>query len=498
VIVIAELMTLGLAYAWYRAGKRLAGVERFLTHHLHGVLLSLFVLLYTLYFTLLSFLRYTEYYTGRFDLGNMAQTAWNTAHGRFFLLTDPNGTEIVSRLSFHADFILILLSPFYLLWQDPRMLLLVQTVVVAAGAYFVYGIARHLLHDKTLSLIIAVSFLLNPSVERANLYDFHAVVLATTFLLAAVFFLLKKRYGWFLLCAVPAALTKEELWFTIALFGPILFVWHKKRLFGITLTLLCLGMFYYLLWYAIPQTAGAAHFALSYFSGGGDSPTDIIRSILFSPLDSLQTFLARDRLAYYQKLLLPVGFLSLCYPFWLVLAAPDLVLNIFSDRSQLQQIYYQYTATISPFLFIATIYAVALLRKYVPQIPLKTYSFYLLIVALLGAYLYGPLPGSREPNLAMVTKPQPEKTAIDRELSRIPKPSSVSASNNLASHLSERERVYVIPNGIGTADYVALFKTANNTNSSEATALERVENDVSYTRYYENSQIVLFQKTISK
>jgi uncharacterized membrane protein len=253
-------------------------------------------------------------------------------------------------------------------------------------------------------------------------------------------------------------------------------------------------MFYYLLWYAIPQTAGSAHFALSYFAEGGDSPTDVIKSILLSPVQSFQTAFSPDRILYYKKLLVPVGFLPLFWPLWLIPAAPDLVLNIFSNRIQLQQIYYQYTATISAFLFISLIYGIALLRKYLLRIPLAAYALYLVIMALIGAYLYGPLPGGKEPSIDMVTKPEKGRIVIDQELSRIPETGSITASNNLASHLSERERVYVIPNGIGSADYVALYKQTNNTNSSEMAALERVEDDLTYEKYFENSQIVLFRK----
>jgi len=494
IIVLSELIALVLSYAWYKARTRFLRQEKFITAHVHELILSLFVSIYAIYFTAISFLRYTQYYTGRFDLGNMAQTVWNTSQGRLFMITDPNGTAVVSRLAFHADFILILLAPFYWLWSDPRMLLFIQTVVVAGGAYFVYAIGNHMLKQKTVALVIAISFLINPSVQRANLYDFHAVVLATTFLLGSVYYLLKKQYILFIVFAVLAALTKEQLWFIIALFGPILFFGHKQRLLGTFLFIFFLGLFYYFLWVAIPNAAGQAHFALSYFKEGGESPSDVIKNILFSPLDSLQTALSGSRLEYYKKLLLPVGFLPLFYPFWLIMALPDLVLNIFSDRSQLQQIYYQYTATISAFLYVSMIYGVFMIRKYFPQIPQILIISFIVLSALLGAYLYGPLPGSREPNLAMITKPQPEREAIDRELARIPDDASVSASNNLASHLSERERIYVIPNGIGEADYVAIFKSFNNTNEKDTATLAEMRANTSYVQYFENSQIALFRK----
>src|SRR5690606_22696783 len=139
---------------------------------------------------------------------------------------------------------------------------------------------------------------------------------------------------------------------------------------------------------------GSAHFALSYFSEGGSSPSDILKRIIFSPGDSITTAFQEDRLAYYQKLLLPVGYLPLAFPFWLIFAAPDLVLNIFSDRSQLQQIYYQYTAVISSFLFLSLVYAVMVIRKYFPKVSLQFFSLYIFLMAGIGAYLYGPLPGA--------------------------------------------------------------------------------------------------------
>ena len=158
-------------------------------------------------------MRYENYFTGRFDLGNMAQTVWNTAHGRIFILTDPNGTNTVSRLATHADFLLILLAPFYVIWSDPKMLLLIQTLILSIGAVYIFLISKKVLKYPPLALTFALMYLLNPSVQRTNLYEFHAVTLATTFLLAAFYYVLEKRLYWFLLFGILAALTKEQVWF---------------------------------------------------------------------------------------------------------------------------------------------------------------------------------------------------------------------------------------------------------------------------------------------
>ena len=42
-------------------------------------------------FASLSVLRHRAYATGRYDLGNMVQTVWNTAHGHFLQMTSGDG-----------------------------------------------------------------------------------------------------------------------------------------------------------------------------------------------------------------------------------------------------------------------------------------------------------------------------------------------------------------------------------------------------------------------
>jgi len=251
VLIISELFFILICTLWYKLpDKKYKHLENLISTHPQESVLSVLTIIYGLYFTIVSFLRYDNYYTGRFDLGNMAQTVWNSLHGRIFLFTNPNGTEQISRLAFHADFILVLIAPFYALWQDPRMLLLIQTIVVAVGAFFAYIIAKEVLKNKNLALVFGFAYLINPSVERSNIYDFHAVTLATTFFLATYYFFMKKKYKLFLLFALLGALCKEELWIIVALFGLLLFFTHKKRLFGSLLFFFSIAMFYFLFWYA--------------------------------------------------------------------------------------------------------------------------------------------------------------------------------------------------------------------------------------------------------
>ena len=76
-------------------------------------------------FTALSILRHRSFETGRFDLGNMVQAVWSTAHGHPLRVTDVHGDQI-SRLAAHADPILVAFAPLWWIWPSPSALLVAQ------------------------------------------------------------------------------------------------------------------------------------------------------------------------------------------------------------------------------------------------------------------------------------------------------------------------------------------------------------------------------------
>lgn len=442
----------------------------------HEFILGILICIYIIYFTTASFLRYDNFYTGRFDLGNMDQVVWNTINGRIFQASDDNGTAI-SRLSTHADFILILLSPFYLIWSHPKTLLLIQTVVLTIGAIFVFLIAKSIIKNKNFALLFGFLFLMNPLVQFTNLYDFHPVTLATTLLLASFYFLIKRKYLLLMLFLVLSGVSKEQVWIIVSLFGfPLLFKRKTKlKLLGLGIIFLSLSIFSYLIWYAIPQNLGKHHFALSYYSDFGSSPTQVIKNVLFSPQKILSTILEGSRLEYLKQIFMPLGFMSLLSPIYLIFSIPDLLINLLSNNTQLHQIYYQYSSTITPFIFISSIFGVKNLLKYLPKIKMAI-GIYLILFTFLTAYFFGPLPGAKRPNLDMFTKAQPNKEAIENFLSRIPKHYTVAGTNNLGSHLSQREIIYTIPLGVEKADVILFLLNDGFAQPSLQTQKEMVNN----------------------
>jgi uncharacterized membrane protein len=70
-------------------------------------------------------------------------------------------------------------------------------VVLGLGAIFVYFIAKNVIKNKNIALVLAAVYLLNPSLQYTNLYDFHAIALATTLLLLLFIFFLKENIFYF-------------------------------------------------------------------------------------------------------------------------------------------------------------------------------------------------------------------------------------------------------------------------------------------------------------
>lgn len=502
IFILAELIFVALSYFWYKTkNKTILQLEHWVKSHKHELILFGLTLIYILYFTSVSFLRYDNFYAGRFDLGNMAQTVWNTTRGRIFMFTNPNGTEIISRLSAHADFMLILLAPLYSLWPDPKNLLLIQTIILSLGSFFVYLIAKEILKNKNLALTFAFIYLLNPSIQRSNLFDFHAQTLATTFLLGAFYFFLKKRYWYFLLLAVLAGLCKEQIWLIVAIFGFFLFFQAKKRFLGTILFVTCVAIAYYLISYAIPHTLGSQHFALSYYSDFGYSPIKILKNMLLSPQKTLSIIIEPDRINYLRQLFAPLGYLSLLAPLFLIFALPDLIIDLLSSNTQLHQIYYQYTTTISPFIFISAIYGVILLKKIITKYS-NLNSNYITIIFLMSTAFYtaffsGPLPGSWEPNTDMITKPIADRIFIDNYLVQIKRKYSVAASNNIGSHLSQRQRIYTLPLGTDKADVIVFLLTNSefsNSLSQEKKLADKLKSDSHYILTVDRHEFIVFIK----
>ncbi|MDX6556906.1 MAG: hypothetical protein QOD86_3101, partial [Miltoncostaeaceae bacterium] len=140
---------------------------------------------YAALFAGLSVARHRAFATGRFDLGNMVQAVWSTAHGHFLESTDVHGVQF-SRLGAHVDPILALFTPLYMVWSSPESLLVAQAVIVSLGALPAFWLGRRWLGDDRLALAGAAVYLLYSPLQFATLFDFHPATLAAPLLMFCI------------------------------------------------------------------------------------------------------------------------------------------------------------------------------------------------------------------------------------------------------------------------------------------------------------------------
>src|SRR5690349_489914 len=338
----------------------------------------------------LSVLRQRGFATGRFDLGNMVQAVWWTAHGHPLRMTNLHGVQI-SRLAAHVDPLLAVFGPLWWIWPSPDLLLVVQALAIGAGAFPVYWLARKHLASPRAGLGFALAYLLYPATGWLSLNEFHPVALATPLLLYAVWFLDNDRLLAFALCAVPAAASKEEIGLVIAGFGIWYALAHKRVGAGLTIAVLGFAWSAIAIGVVLPHfhTAGESDFYGRYSEVGG-SAAGVVKTTFTHPgRIEHAAFSGRD-LHYLVTLVVPLAGLSLLAPLVLIAALPELAINLLSATPTQTSIHFHYTAGLIPPLVIAAVLGAKRLSRWAFAVAAVA-----VVAALVGNYWLGPIPGWR-------------------------------------------------------------------------------------------------------
>ena len=328
------------------------------------VLLAVGITAYAAGFAALSVLRHEAFVTGRFDLGNMVQAVWSTAHGDPLRMTSLHGDQI-SRLAAHVDPILVLFAPLWWLWPSPNMLLVVQAAVIALGAIPVFLLARKHLASPRAGLGFALAYLLYPATGWLTLNEFHPVALATPLLLFAFWYLDEDRLLPFAVFALAASACKEEIALVVAGFGIWYAVAHRSWVAGSAIALAGFAWAAVAIGVVIPHyNAGAESDFYGRYNEVGGSASGILKTTFTHPLRIAEAALSGRDLHYLLDLVAPLAALSLLAPLVLVAALPELAINLLSSTTTQTSIHFHYTAGLIPALMIAAIFGAKRLSRW--------------------------------------------------------------------------------------------------------------------------------------
>ncbi|MBM3253377.1 MAG: DUF2079 domain-containing protein, partial [Candidatus Omnitrophica bacterium] len=168
-------------------------------------LIWLFISLYIFAFGYLCFLKYYSF-GYNWDLASDITVLWNSIHGKF--LYYPFLEQII--FGAHLYLIILLILPIYALFPHPLTLLFLQTIFLALAAYPLYCLATLKL-NKTLALLIGISYLLYPTLGSINLLETHFEIYAIFFLFFALYYFEKENFKKFLIFILLAISCKENV-----------------------------------------------------------------------------------------------------------------------------------------------------------------------------------------------------------------------------------------------------------------------------------------------
>ncbi len=463
-------------------------------------LVTFFALLFAGYFIFYLTGRHDAYMTNAEDLGIMDQAIWNTVHGSLLhqticnIINDTNCSSPagITRFAIHFEPILLPISLLYLLWPDPKTLLVLQTLVVASGAFPAFWLARLRLRNELAGVAIALLYLLYPAQQQATIFDFHAVTFTASLLLFMLYFMYTRRTVWLFVFAVFSMACKEEIPLVVAFYGLWTMLFQQRWRSGLALLLLASAWAVVGLLIVHLYSPTGSSLLVSRYTYLGHNPLQIALTILLHPLNILkQHVLEHDHLYYLRLLLTPAGYLPLLAPWVLVLALPTLTLNLLSSDPQAYSGLFQYNAEMVPVLIFSTIEAVVLLLWLVQwgtarlrlqrekalqsaagELPSRPRLFNhwvqrSLLVVLLGYVLFSVVRAdaihSSMPFAQGFQWPQttPHNALAQRFIDMIPSTASVSAQSALAPHISHRLNVYLFPYADDSSDYVFLDVTSD-------------------------------------
>lgn len=479
-------------------------------------LVTLLIILFAGYFIFYLTGLQDAYLTNAEDLGMMDQAIWSTLHGHLLhqticnIIGDTNcyTPAGISRFAIHFEPILFPVSLLYSMWPGPKTLQVLQTLVVASGAYPAFWLARLRLRNEWAGVAIALLYLLYPAQQNALIFDFHAVTFTSALLLFALYFMYTRRTAWLFVFALLAMACKEEIPLVVACLGLWSMLLQHRWCSGLLLVLLAL------IWTVLGllvihsfSPLGHSHLVARY-SYLGSNPLQIAHTLLAHPAGMFkQHVLERNHWSYLSSLFAPAGYLPLFVPWVLVLALPTLLLNLFSTDPGMYSGIFQYNAEIVPILIFATIEAVVLLlwlaqrllhlrrgpmyrvqwggdgwgdpdgsgrkgqgdgdgnrrgdRKDRPYDTTKRLQAGLLLLFLVyvlvsvvreDTYRSG-MPLARGFHWPQVT----EHTILAQHfIDMVPPGASVSAQSKLVPHMSQRLNIYMFPYADTWADYILL------------------------------------------
>lgn len=430
-----------------RHGRAAPGAEPALVSYLRrpvagpATALGALVAIYIGVFGDLTYRQQSNFGTFGFDMGIYDQAIWLLAHFK----TPFDTIRGLNYFGQHVNLVTLLFVPAYWLGAGPHFLFFVETLWLAAGAVPIWLLGRDRFGNGWLPLGLSAAYLLYPSVEWINEWMFHPDALIIAPLMFAYWFATRRRWGWFLVSAALALSCKEDAGLAVFALGVTLWLKHHERAWGLLTALAGGGWFLICTKVIIPLANGGGEpFYVTLFPGYGNSVFQIIETFILHPARWLSTAVSRANLTYYAQLFWPVGMVALLEPAVLLIALPQLLVNVISGEGSTNNIQFYYTSIVLAGIFLATVEACG--RHGRTPSGQRLMVGMVFAAALASNVAWSPSPISVKFHNGTWASAEPKDAAVNAAIRLVPKDGSVSATYDIDDHMTHRVLIYEYPN----------------------------------------------------
>jgi hypothetical protein len=183
---------------------------------------------------------------------------------------------------------------------------------------------------------------------------------------------------------------------------------------------------------------GGSDFYDRYEEVGG-SPLGVLETAVTDPGRIVSAAFDARGVEYLAELVLPLAALPLLAPAALLVAVPELTINLLSSTATQTSIHFHYTAGAAPGLVASSVFGAARLSRWRPALA-RRLGVAAPVLGLAASLWLGPVPEQ----IDAYSRSAHDRLAAEA-VELVPADEPISATNTLGAHLSERRRVFSYP-----------------------------------------------------
>lgn len=382
------------------------------------------VILTTVLFSSLSVIHHERYESGAFDLGIYDQAVYRYAH----FLPNYNTVKERNQLGDHLTLTLPVISSLFSVWEDTRLLLILQSFVIALSFIPAFFLVKRRLKSSFIAYLVSLVYLFFYGIQFGVFFDFHPVILGVSLLLFLTYAIEMKNKLLIVCFTILTLLTQENMGIALAGLAAIYFFRSGYR--KVSIVLAGTGILY-----SFVAMKTIAAFSPVGFQYAPEIPATI--NIFFSRL-----FDAEEKKQVFLYSFGWFSFLPLFSPGALIAVVMDLSQYFVTGPafSQMWTPFKHHRAILSVFLLLGTLDVLGILRRI--RVNLVVIGIILFFSACVQQYLFH-FPLNKLTKKEFVVREAWTRDA-DRLLSSIPPSYAVATQQNFVPHIAHRKDIYLI------------------------------------------------------